>query len=247
MVDNDNIGRRELSRLFRKSAGMAACCGVLLGTAFPCNVYAEAKEPAASHIDDVESADVHGGSQFRSKNLATHVTFEAPVLGSAPNRIDTGLSDVAQLDTSMEEQNSPPVLVASKEVQSLDVIDTGSSVDVPQAVVDVNGDQHVSQKVIVDAVDQMIAASPDMVDQGDRLATGSDDVLSITSVREEDQTRDASVRQSQDSKKNDRSEGASRNASSEEDSAGLPYAVLLALLALIGLVPVARRNDHHRI
>jgi len=39
---------------------------------------------------------------------------------------------------------------------------------------------------------------------------------------------------------------ASNDAVSDE-SADLPYAVVLALLALIGLVPVARRNDQHHV
>ncbi len=250
MIDNNNIGKRDLSRLFRKSAGMAVCCGVLLATLLPCDVCAEVKAIAASPIDDAAGAEVHGGSQFHSKNLATQVTFAAPVAESAPNRKDAGLSNAAQPDTIMDEQNSPPALVASKEVQSLDVVDTGFSVDFPQAIVDVNGDQHTDQKVIVDVVDQgeqTIVASPDWVAQGDRPATASDVVLSVTRVPEDDQTRDASIRHRQDSRKNDASEGASRNASSEEDRSGLPYAVILAMLALIGLVPVARRSDHHRI
>jgi hypothetical protein len=33
-----------------------------------------------------------------------------------------------------------------------------------------------------------------------------------------------------------------RSGESEESEAGVPYAILLALVALIGLVPVARRN-----
>jgi len=215
---------------------MALCCGVFLGAAFPCDVCAEAEEFATERIGEVGSTEVHGGSQFHIKNIDTHVTFEAPVLESAPSRIDTGLSDAAQLDTSMEEQNLQPALVASKEVLSLDVVDTASSVDFPQAVVDVNGDQYISQEVDVDAVDQ-----------GDGLATGSDAALLVTSAPEEYQIHDVSVRHGQDDKKNDRPEDAAINAVGEEDSAGLPYAVLLALLSLIGLVPVARRNDHHRV
>ena len=121
-------------------------------------------------------------------------------------------------------------------MQSLDVVDTGSSVDFPQAAVDVNGDQYISQEVDVDAVDQ-----------GDGLATGSDAALLVTTAPEEYQIQDVSVTHGQDDKKNDRPEDAAINAIGEEDSAGLPYAVLLALLSLIGLVPVARRNDHHRV
>jgi len=211
MFDNKKIGDQHRNVCYRVDARMALCCVLVSGVMLPWGAYANAEEFATVVIGETAKESI-------------------------PIDIDPDLSDVVQLDTSKGDKNSQLDLAGPRDMQSLDVVDTGSSVDFPQAAVDVNGDQYIGQEVDVDAVDQ-----------GDGFATGSDAALLVTTAPEEYQIHDVSVTHGQDDKKNDRPEDAAINAIGEEDSAGLPYAVLLALLSLIGLVPVARRNDHHRV
>jgi len=237
MFDNKKIGDQHRNVCYRVDARMAVCCVLVSGVLLPWGAYADAEEFATVHIGETANVNVHADSQpLAVQNLDAPAVVDFDDKESIPIDIDPDLSDVVQLDTSKGDQNSQLDLAGPRDMQSLDVVDTGSSVDFPQAVVDVNGDQYISQEVDVDAVDQ-----------GDGLATGSDAALLVTSAPEEYQTHDVSVRHGQNDKKNDRPEDAAINAIGEEDSAGLPYAVLLALLALIGLVPVARRTDHHRV
>lgn len=249
MFDNNKIGDQRRNVCCRVDARMAMCCVLMSGVLLPWGAYADAEEFATVHIGETANVNVHADSPpLAVQNLDASAVVDDKE--SIPIDIDPDLSDVVQLDTSKGDQNSQLDLAGPRDMQSLDVVDTGSSVDFPQAVVDVNGDQYISQEVDVDAVDQgerMAAASSDRVDQGDGLATGSDAALLVTSAPEEYQTHDVSIRHGKNDNKNDRPEDAAINAIGEEDSAGLPYAVLLALLSLIGLVPVARRNDHHRV
>jgi len=248
MFDNKKIGDQHRNVCYRVDARMAMCCVFVSGVMLPWGAYANAEEFATVVIGETANINVHADSQpLAVQNLDAPAVVDFDDKESIPIDIDPDLSDVVQLDTSKGDQNSQLDLADPRDMQSLDVVDTGSSVDFPQAVVDVNGDQYISQEVDVDQGERMAAASSDRVDQGDGLATGSDVALLVTSAPEEYQTHDVSVRHGQDDKKNDRPEDAAINAIGEEDSAGLPYAVLLALLALIGLVPVARRNDHHRV
>ncbi|MGB5726681.1 MAG: hypothetical protein WBM52_05645 [Thiogranum sp.] len=237
MFDNKKIGDQHRNVCYRVDARMALCCVLVSGVMLPWGAYANAEEFATVVIGETANVNVHADSQpLAVQNLDAPAVVDVNDKESIPIDIDPDLSDVVQLDTSKGDQNSQLDLAGPRDMQSLGVVATGSTVDMPQAVVDVNGDQYISQEVDVDAVDQ-----------GGGLATGSDAALLVTSAPEEYQIHDVSVRHGQDDKKNDRPEDAAINAIGEEDSAGLPYAVLLALLSLIGLVPVARRNDHHRV
>ena len=137
---------------------------------------------------------------------------------------DADLSHAAPVNTSQGEQYSQLDLADSRDMQSLDVVDTGSSVEFPATEGELGGGTD-DQK------------ANDMTGQGDQpLVTG-------TSVKLPTNAADA---QSQVGNAGSQLTDVSNDVASEE-SAGLPYAVVLALLALIGMVPVARREDHHHV
>ena len=142
-----------------------------------------------------------------------------------PIHADADLSHAAHVDTGKVEQYSPLDLAGSQDMRSLDVVDTGSSVEFPTAEGELGG-----------GVDDQNAN--DMIEQGDQpLVTGTSVELPVANAADaHSQVGDASSQLTD----------VSSDAASEE-SAGLPYAVVLALLALIGLVPVARREDHHHV
>ena len=101
---------------------------------------------------------------------------------------------------------------------------------------DIGGDVD-DDKPNVDLGDQPVAVSNAMIEQVDAplVAVASVKLAVIN-------TADA---HSQASNADGQLKDASNDAASEET--GLPYAVVLALLALIGLVPVARRSDQHHV
>jgi hypothetical protein len=141
-----------------------------------------------------------------------------------PIHTDADLLAVAQFDASQGDQYPQLDLAGSQDMRSLEVVDTGSSVKFPNAVGELGGGID-DQKTNVDQGDQLLvtgisAKSP---------VTDAADVHSQVGGNADSQFKDVS------------SDAAS------EESAGLPYAVVLTLLALMGLVPVARRDDHHQV
>jgi len=142
-----------------------------------------------------------------------------------PIPADADLSEAAQLDSSQGDQYSQLALAGSQDTRTLDVVDTGSSVEFPNALGELGGgidDQKVN----------------DMTRQGDQsLVTGTSVKLPVTN---------AAGAQSQVGNAGSQLTDVSNDVASEK-SAGLPYAVVLALLALIGMVPVVRRENHRHV
>ena len=259
MFDNE-IGDHHRSVFNRVNARMAVCCAVMSGVMLSWNSCVNAEEFDTVHIGEAANVDVHADSQpVAVQNLDASVVEvndkESRPVDTAPELpVDTApdLSDVVQLDTSKGDQNSPLDLADSRDMQSLDVVDTASSDKFPLAVDDLGGGID-DQKSNVDLGAQPVVIANDMIDEGARLGADLNDMieqgdqqlvavdivnLSVTN------TADAPGRQASDA--GSQLKDASNDAASEE-SAGLPYAVVLALLALIGLVPVARRNDQHHV
>jgi hypothetical protein len=222
------------------------------GVMLPWNSYADAEELDAVHIGEIADVDVHADSQrLAVENLHSSALVEADDTESGSINTDPGLSDVVHLETSKGDQDSQLDLAGSRDMRSLDVVDTDSSVKLPHAVADI-GEGIDDQKASVDLGDGSMAASIDVVDQGGQLeaesnemneqadqplVTGTSVKLPVTSIADGQGQVGGTEGQLKD---------VSSDAVSEE-STGLPYAVVLALLALIGLVPVARRNDHYRV
>jgi len=200
--------------------------GVLLlwGTA-----HATTDEFAKVQIGESANASVQADSQpLAAQNLDASELVDANDKVSRPIDTAPDLSDVVQLDTSKVDQHSQLDLAGSRDMQNLDAVDTASSVKFTQTVDDIGGD--------ID--DQPVAVSNAMIEQVDApLVAVASVKLPVTN------TADA---HSQASDADSQLKDASNDAASEEN-AGLPYAVVLALLALIGLVPVARRNDQHHV
>jgi len=314
MYDNEN--NRQDRVVCRVSTGLVACCGLMLGFLLSWNDYANAEEFATVYIGEIANVNVHADSQpLAVQNLDTSADVDANDKESRPIDSDPDLSDVVQLDTSEGDQNSQLDLAGSQVMRSLDVVDTGYSVEFTNAMGELGGGIE-DQKANVDPGDQQpVTGSNDMIDQGGQLeaekpihtdadlsdvaqldtSTGDQysqldlagshvpslDVVDTGSsvefpatvgelgggidaqkandiIEQSDQplVTDTSVKlpltnvADAHSQIGDAGSSQLKNVSNDavsEESAGLPYAVVLALLALIGLVPVARRNDHHHV
>jgi len=252
MFDNKKIGDQHRNVCYRVDARMALCCVLVSGVMLPWGAYANAEEFATVVIGETANVNVHADSQrLAVQNLDASAVVDANEKESIPIDIDSDLSDVVQLDTSKEDQNSQLDLAGSRDMQSLDVVDTASSVKLSHAVDDMGGGIG-DQKSNVDLGDQLMAGSSDMIDQGGEFGAGFNDMIeqgdeSLVAVASVNLpvTNTADVH-SQVGDADSQLKDASNDAAGEE-SADLPYAVVLALLALIGLVPVARRNDQHHV
>ena len=252
MMFDFKSGDQHRSVLCRVNARMFVCCAVMWGVTLPWNSYANAEEVGTVHVGEAANVSVHADSQpLTVQDLDASAVVEANNKASNPVDTDPDLSVVVPLDASKGEQNSRLDLSASRNMQSLDVIDTGSAVTFPQAVDDI-GEGIDHQKVTVDLGDQVLTPSNEILDQGGQLEAVSnhideqDDQSLVTGTSVNlpvTNTVDVQGRVGE-------AEGQLKDVSSEaanEENAGLPYAFVLALLALIGLVPVARRNDHYRV
>ena len=189
--------------------------------------YANAEESVTVHSGEFANVTIEVESQLLGvENLDTSAIVESTGTESKSIHTDANLSGVAYVDTGEGDQYSQLDLAGSQDMRSLDVVDTGSSVEFPAAVGELGG-----------GIDDQKAN--DIIEQSDQpLVTDTSGKLPLTNVADaHSQIGDAGSSQLKN---------VSNDAVSEE-SAGLPYAVVLALLALIGLVPVARRNDHHHV
>jgi len=197
------------------------------------NAYANAEESATVHIGESANVTIDVDSQSLGvESLEASDIVASTGTESKPIHTDADLSDAAHLDTSQGDQYSQLDLAGSQDMRSLDVVDTGSSVEFPNAVGELGGGID-DQKANVDPGDQPVTGSNDMIEQSDQpLVTDTSAKLPVTNTADvHSQVGDAGSQR----------KDVSNDAASEE-SASLPSAVVLALLALIGLVPVARRN-----
>ena len=161
-------------------------------------------------------------------------------------------SDLAGARGGGQEQETQLALAESQRTLALNVMDTGSTVEFPQAVGESDAD-----------VDNLVSGMPVL---HTRPRSGSNHSSPSSGQRAAefdgesgvaDQPRDSDSRVSRLAPSNEGEHRRIDDAGEQlevasdavgNDGAGLPYAVILTLLALIGLVPVARRNDqHHRM
>ena len=226
----NKIGERYGSMFYRVNAGIVIYCVIMSGAMLPTMSYANAEEFATVvHIGETANINVHADSQpLAVQSPDTPAVVDADDKVSRPIDTAPDLSDVVQLETSKVDQHSQLDLAGSRDIQKLDVGDTASSVEFPQTVDDIGGDVD-DDKPNVDLGDQPVAVSNAMIEQVDAplVAVASVKLAVIN-------TADA---HSQASNADGQLKDASNDAASEET--GLPYAVVLALLALIGLVPAA--------
>ena len=241
MFHNKNWGLHR-SNFYRVNARIAVCCAVMSGVMLAWSSCVKAEEYATVHIGETANATVHVDSQTLDvQNLDASAALEVSDNKSIPivtEVTDPDLPGVAHLDISTEGQESQLALAGSQDMRPLDVVDTGSSVKFPNAVGELGGGID-DQKANVDSGDQPVTGSNDMIDQGDQLLVAGISAKSPV-------TNAADVHSQVGGDADSQLKDVSSDAASEE-SAGLPYAVVLALLALIGLVPVARRDDHHQV
>lgn len=250
MYTNQTDGQdRSVCRL---NYGLSVCCPVVMAVLLVwSNAYANTDEFVRQHLGEAANANVHADSQpFVVQNIDDSEVVEANDKESKPVDIDTDLLNVVQLDAGQAGQNSRLDLADS--MQSLDIVDSGSSVKLPHAVDDVDAGID-NQKANVELSDRSLAGSSDMIDQGNLPEAVSVEVIEQnvqplvegTSVNLP-VTNAAADARSQVNDAGNQLRDVSGDIVSEENT-GLPHAVVLALLALICLVPVARRSDHHHV
>jgi len=251
MFDNE-IGDHHRSVFNRVNARMAVCCAVMSGVMLSWNSCVNAEEFDTVHIGEAANVDVQTDSPpLAVQNLDASVV-EVNDKESRPVDTASDISDVVQLDTSKGGQNSQLDLADSRDMESLDVVDTASSDKFPLSVDELGGGID-DQKSNVDLGVQPVLIANDMIDEGAKLEADlngiieqGDQQLVAVDIDDLSVTNTADAHGQQASDAGSQIEDVSHDAASEE-SAGLPYAVVVALLALIGLVPVARRNDQHHV
>jgi hypothetical protein len=159
MNDNENGGQEHA--VCRLNTGLSVCCALMLGVLLSWNnAYANDEEFATVRIGESANVtlDVDGQSPG-VENLEASAIVESTDTESKPIHTDADLLDVAQLD-----------LAGSQDMRSLDVIDTGSSVEFPNAVGELGG-----------GIDDQKAN--DMIEQGDQsLVTGISAKLPVTNT-----------------------------------------------------------------
>jgi hypothetical protein len=234
-VNNDTnqipgLRRRVGTRVF-------VCCVVLFGGMLNSGGHAEAQESATAQTETLNAAPAGGGqlSFIPSARVRQPASLREGGVGSSNGDADAlvlGRPEVQKTDA-----NSQLALVSKHPNQSLDVVDTSSSVDFPQAAgaVAVVRD---NQKLSFDTGTQPVTDAGNMADrEGQLSAVAGEDEAQLTAV--------ADVQLGVTDIKSELNV-AGNHATSEEGS-GSSYAVLLALLALIAMVPVVRRNDGRRV
>ncbi len=207
---------------------------ITLFAMLPWNVYAEAEQfpGAQEQLDRLLNAAALVDSPFAA------VSFEAPVQEPIPdhqvamNILDSNTGGkIPQSEVVSRESTS----VVPLDSASLEVVDTGTSKQVqkpqPAAVVSVDAE---SPAALEAGVNTRISA------EADDQARNYNFMLPATDVAEKTEMTGAVVT-TVTGNKSGQPEGVSRDAASEE-IIQLPYAVLLAILALMSMIPISRRN-----
>jgi len=209
-------------------------------------------------------------AQVQLDEIDTPASFEAPVgeliAGHAENSdsgvvsesvitvsekvqsefVDQELASLDVVDTGVlrQIQNPQPSSILPREATSLDVIDTGTSKQVqnPQSAATVLPNTEESSAVIES---ENVSTKVETEELGTGVASMDDHqarnykvMLPVTDLANKNEVTSTV---SEIVKNNGRSEVASGGVASEE-AVGLPYAVLLAILALMSMIPVARRK-----
>ncbi len=241
---------------------------IALFAMLPWNVYAEAERfPGAQvQLDGLVNAAAPVDNP-PVDNPSAAVSFKAPAQEAIPDhQLAMNIPDVnttgeiPQSEVVSQEPASPDVVDAGalKQIQnpqpasivpldsaSLEVVDTGTSRQVqkpqPAAVIAVDAE---SPAALEAGVNISISGEADELNTAaarvdDHQARNYKVMLPATGVVEKNETTGAVVAET--GKKSGQTEGASGGAANEE-IIKLPYAVLLAILALMSMIPISRRN-----
>jgi len=224
----------------RRSVGtrVFVCCAVLFGGMLNSGGQVEAQESATGQTETLNAAAPAAEQLSATQSTRVRQPASLPEGGAGSSSGEADPLTLVRSEVEKTGANSQLVLVGKHPNESLDVVDTGSSVDFPQAAgaVEVVKD---NQKLTFDTTGtQPVSDAADMADREGQLSAvvGEDEAqltavadvqLGVTDVESELQV-------------------VGNHATSEEGS-GSSYAVLLALLAIIAMVPVARRNDRRRV
>ncbi len=253
MDGKDCIGRNCGARFIRKMGR------VVLFAMLPWNVYAAADRfPGAQmQLDGL----VNAAALVDSPSAA--VSFEAPAQEPMSDQAELIIPEDTSLDVnaggeiphsevvdqelaSLEVVDLQPAPIVPLDTASLEVVDTGTSrqVQKPQPAAVVSADTEASAAL----ESEVNVSTSGEADELNTAAARIDDhqvknykvMLPMADLVEKNEMAGTVVAAAA-ARKNEPPEDASGGAASEE-MIQLPYAVLLAILALISMVPVARRN-----
>jgi len=195
----------------------------------------------------VNAVDTLGSSAIvaSSPKLDAAVSFEAPVQDG------TGLDVNASGEYARSENQElasldivDPAPIVPLDTVSLEVVDTGTSKQVqnPQAVVAVPADVEATvapKSEVFSSVPGSNELNAGAIPVDDQRARNYRLMLPATDVVQENVIADSVVKEP--GKNNGQLEEVQESTTGEETTQ-LPFAVLLAMLALISMIPVARRN-----
>ena len=219
----------------------------------PWNVYAEAEQfpGAQEQLDGLLNAAALVDSPsavVSSPELAAAVSFEAPAQKPIPDHqvamnipgLNTG-GEIPQSEVVSQE----PASIVPLDSASLEVVDTGTSKQVqkpqPEAIVSAEAESPAGLEAginisISGETDELNTAAAHV---DDHQARNYNVMLPATDTTEKKEITGTVVAET--GNKSGQPEGVSGDAASEEIFQ-LPYAVLLAILALMSMIPISRRN-----
>jgi hypothetical protein len=212
------------------------CSVVLFGGGLNAGGQVEAQEPATGQTETLNAAALVGGQLSAIQGARVGQTAALRDEGTGSFDGDADSLAIVRSEVQETDANSELQLVSEPPNQYLDVVDTGSSIDFPQAAgaVDVAPD---NQQLSFDAGTQPVTDAASMTDpEGQLSAVVADEEAQPTVVADVQ----LAVTDIQSESK------VAGNHATREEGSGSSYAVLLALLALIAMVPVARRNNRRR-
>ncbi len=198
----------------------------------------EAPAQEAIHLDQTEvivpkgaSLDVSaGGGSVQGGNVGQ-------ALASLDAAVDIG--------ASRHVQNPQPGSIVSRDAASLEVVDTGVARHVqnpqPAAAMYPDAEVPVAREIeeTISTLHETDELNADAASGGDQSARNYELMLPITDVAEKSEMTRAVVAATE--KANGQAEDVSGSAASSE-AIDLPFAVLLAILALMSMIPISRRN-----
>ena len=182
-----------------------------------------------------------------SKNAGQDVSAggESAQSGIANQEL-ASLDPVAGIRRPGHIQNSQTVSIVSRDAASLEVVDTGAARNIqnPQPAAVMSPDVEIP---VAGEVEGSISTSyeteglnTDAASGGDKGARNYQRMLPVTGVAEKNEVTRAVVATAE--QKNARAEEVSGSTAASKETIDLPFAVLLAILALMSMIPISRRN-----
>lgn len=198
-----------------------ALTGFLSGAAFSDGVYANASVELDTEIVTVVLQTV---VDTKTPGVSGHID-------QSPSKNPPADQIVVPVTQEAASEDFQPHMVASLENSILEHGESDSSISASTVLESSNG-----------SVLSVPETEVEPTEPGEHILTSTEEMLPARGVSHQ-QVQEIGVQVSATRKGN---VPARQPPISNEDDAGLPYAIILSLFALISLIPVARRNDHNQ-